>query len=117
MTIEDGNGNKAKFFTDKRCGIKVDYTSSVLLYTNKGVSVNGAPLLYKRSVFMLLKTFRYLLKTAYFSASEGFDNYKASFSIPVHNLVQNIFRTVNGLLNSKFPNPASVSRPVISVTE
>ena len=31
MTIEDGNGNKAKFSRTKDNGIKVDYTSSVLL--------------------------------------------------------------------------------------
>lgn len=31
MTIEDGNGNKAKFSRTKEGGIKVDYTSSVLL--------------------------------------------------------------------------------------
>lgn len=31
MTIEDGNGNKAKFSRTKDGGIKVDYTSSVLL--------------------------------------------------------------------------------------
>ncbi|MPM57482.1 hypothetical protein SDC9_104304 [bioreactor metagenome] len=31
MTLEDGNGNKAKFSKTKDGGIKVDYTSSVLL--------------------------------------------------------------------------------------
>lgn len=31
MTIEDGNGNKAKFTRTKDGGLKIDYTSSVLL--------------------------------------------------------------------------------------
>lgn len=31
MTIDDGNGNKAKFSRTKDSGIKIEYTSSVLL--------------------------------------------------------------------------------------
>jgi len=31
MTVEDGNGNKAKFSKTRDGSIKVDYTSSVLL--------------------------------------------------------------------------------------
>ncbi|MCI2106940.1 MAG: hypothetical protein LKK00_09560 [Intestinimonas sp.] len=31
MTIEDGNGNKAKFSRTKDCGIKLEYTSTKLI--------------------------------------------------------------------------------------
>lgn len=31
LTIEDGNGNKAKLSRTKDCGIKVEYTSVVMI--------------------------------------------------------------------------------------
>lgn len=31
MTLEDGNGNKAKLGRTKDCGIKIEYTSTVLI--------------------------------------------------------------------------------------
>lgn len=31
MTIEDGNGNKAKIARTKDCGIKIEYTSTVMI--------------------------------------------------------------------------------------
>ncbi len=31
MTLEDGNGNKAKIARTKDCGIKIEYTSTVMI--------------------------------------------------------------------------------------
>ena len=31
LTVEDGNGNKAKLIKQKDCGIKLEYTSTTML--------------------------------------------------------------------------------------